>query len=40
VKQRRALFDVAPDGDAAVYLRRIARKLAEGTPLPALGGAR
>jgi flagellar biosynthesis protein FlhG len=34
VKQRRALFDVAPDGDAAVYLRRIARKLAEGVPLP------
>ncbi|HEU4431307.1 MAG TPA: MinD/ParA family protein, partial [Myxococcota bacterium] len=34
VKQRRALLDVAPDGDAAVYLRRIARKLAEGVPLP------
>ncbi len=34
VKQRRALLDVAPDGDAAVYLRRIARKLAEGVRLP------
>jgi flagellar biosynthesis protein FlhG len=37
VKQRRALLDVAPDGDAAVYLRRIARKLAEGVPLPTAG---
>jgi flagellar biosynthesis protein FlhG len=35
VRQRRALVDIAPDGDAAVYLRRIARKLAEGVPLPA-----
>jgi len=34
VKQRRSLLDIAPDGDAAVYLRRIARKLAEGVPLP------
>jgi flagellar biosynthesis protein FlhG len=36
VKQRRPLLDVAPDGDAAVYLKRIARKLAEGVPLPEL----
>ncbi len=34
VKQRRPLLDIAPDGDAAIYLRRIARKLAEGVPLP------
>jgi flagellar biosynthesis protein FlhG len=34
VKQRRSLLDVAPEGDAAIYLRRIARKLAEGVPLP------
>jgi flagellar biosynthesis protein FlhG len=40
VKQRRALLDVAPDGDAAVYLRRIARKLAEGVPLPSEATAR
>jgi hypothetical protein len=40
VKQRRALFDVAPDGDAAVYLQRIARKLAEGVALPPEKSAR
>jgi len=34
VKQRRPLLDIQPDGDAAVYLKRIARKLAEGVPLP------
>jgi flagellar biosynthesis protein FlhG len=34
VRQRRSLLDVAPDCDAAVYLRRIARKLAEGVPAP------
>jgi flagellar biosynthesis protein FlhG len=40
VRQRRALFDVAPDGDAAVYLQRIARKLAEGVALPPESSAR
>jgi len=35
IKQRRPLLDTAPEGDAAIYLRRIARKLAEGVPLPA-----
>jgi flagellar biosynthesis protein FlhG len=34
VVRRSPLLDVAPDSDAAVYLLRIARKLAEGVPLP------
>lgn len=34
VKQRKPLLDIAPEGDAAIYLKRIARKLAEGVPLP------
>jgi flagellar biosynthesis protein FlhG len=34
VVERLPLLDVAPDSDAAVYLKRIARKLAEGVPLP------
>lgn len=34
VKQRKSLLDIAPEGDAAIYLKRIARKLAEGVPLP------
>ncbi len=42
VMQRRPLFDLAPDSDAAVYLKRIAHKLADGVPLPseAAGAAR
>lgn len=34
VVRRSPLLDVAPESDAAVYLLRIARKLAEGVPLP------
>jgi flagellar biosynthesis protein FlhG len=34
VLRRQPVFDVSPDCDAAVYLKRIARKLAEGAPLP------
>lgn len=34
VVRRQPLLDVAPESDAAVYLLRIARKLAEGAPLP------
>ena len=34
VKRRKPVFDIAPEGDAAIYLKRIARKLAEGVPLP------
>jgi flagellar biosynthesis protein FlhG len=34
INSRVALVDAHPDSDAAVYLRRIARKLAEGVPLP------
>ncbi len=35
VRHKATLLDTHPDSDAAVYLRRIARKLAEAVPLPA-----
>ncbi len=39
VLRRQPVFDVAPESDAAIYLRRIARKLAEGVPLPQAAAA-
>lgn len=35
VRHKSTLLDTHPDSDAAVYMRRIARKLAESVPLPA-----
>ena len=35
VRRKTPLLDTHPDSDAAIYLRRIARKLAETVPLSA-----
>jgi flagellar biosynthesis protein FlhG len=40
LQQRRPLLDVEPRSDAAVYLRRIAKKLAEAIGEPGAGGGR